>query len=93
MVDIISALQKKRVSLTREKQRIHDEAQRRMAELDAEIEEVDKARETINNAVKDLLCPTCKGTGSVRRCDAAGSMEDDVCPTCHGTGVKTKEAK
>ena len=46
-----------------------------------------KIRETADKKIEDY-CPQCHGSGSVRHCDAAGSMEDIDCPACHGTGVK-----
>ena len=42
----------------------------------------------INGVLEGIYCPQCHGSGSVRHCDAAGSMEDIDCPTCHGTGVE-----
>lgn len=89
MTDIITALNKKKSTLVRRKQEITTEAKRQIEVLDTGISEVNKAIETLNEAVKDYLCPRCKGTGNIRRCDAAGQMEDDTCPDCRGTGVSS----
>lgn len=88
MADVIGALSRKRTRLVERKRRVKTEADQQIAEIDREIAEVDKAIGVVNEAVKDILCKTCGGTGSVRRCDAAGQMDDDTCPDCKGTGVK-----
>ena len=87
MADIISALNRKRASLNGQKQQIRAEADRKIAEIDAELANVDRALKTLNDAVKDYLCKTCGGEGTIRRPDAAGQMEDCRCPACNGTGV------
>jgi len=89
MVDIISALSQKRTKLYQKKREIELEAQQRIREIGNEISDIENALHILNDAVADYLCPDCKGTGSVRKCDAAGQMEDVTCPRCHGTGVDT----
>ena len=87
-MDIITALNRKRTVLVRQKNEIHKEAQRRIAEIDQELSKVDAAWETLNSVLQDFLCPVCNGTGTTRQCDAAGQMEDVECTACGGTGVK-----
>lgn len=87
--DQMSALAAKRAKLVHYKQEIQADAQRKTSDIDAEIKAIDRAIKTLNDAVKDYLCPVCKGSGNVRQCDAAGQMEDVKCSACNGTGVKT----
>lgn len=88
MADMVMALTRKKARLIEQKRRVMDEAQRQVREIDAEIEDTNKALAAIDDAVKDILCPTCHGDGTVRHCDAAGDMEDVTCPACKGTGIK-----
>lgn len=87
MADVIGALNRKRASLNSQKQQIRAEADREIAGIDAELADVDRAIKTLNDAVKEYLCKTCGGEGTIRKPDAAGQMEDCRCPACHGTGV------
>lgn len=84
----VMALAKKRAHYAELKRRAQQEADRQIREYDAEIKNIDRAVSLINNAVKDILCPDCGGSGTTRRMDAAGQMEDCHCPRCKGTGVK-----
>ena len=88
-INVFGALSKKRQRLLSEKREVAEQAQARIAEIDRELSHVDKAISTINEAIKGYLCQTCGGSGTVRRCDAAGQMEDEECPACKGTGIKT----
>ena len=38
----------------------------------------------------ESICPSCNGTGTERRCDAAGSMNDEDCRSCNGSGKRKK---
>lgn len=88
MADVISALYRKRADLLNKKKTIQLEAEIRMTQVDNELKDIDRALATLNNAVKDYLCPHCKGSGEIRKPDAAGQMDDWPCPKCGGTGVK-----
>lgn len=88
MPDTIGALAKKKAKLVEWKRKVRKDAERQIVEIDRQIADLDKAIDLVNEAVKDILCPTCHGCGTVRHCDAAGDMEDATCPTCKGTGVK-----
>jgi len=87
MADIIYALSQKRARLYERKRKVREEAEKQIREIDSEIQVVERAIQILNDAVSEYLCPACKGTGSTRRCDAAGQMEDVTCTRCHGTGV------
>lgn len=91
MTDVVSALNRKRASLNAQKRRIREDAERMMAEIDAELENVARAIDTLNDAVREYLCLTCGGKGTIRKPDAAGQMEDCQCPACKGTGVQLQE--
>lgn len=90
MEDVITTLTKKRAHLYDKKRKIELDTTNQISQINLEIAKVEKALKTLNDAIKDYLCPRCKGSGSVRVCDAAGQMEDDTCPVCHGTGVATE---
>ena len=87
MADIITALHHKRQSFVQHKNQIKAEYDHKIAEVDLKIAHIDMALKTLNAAVQEYLCPHCKGTGTVRKADAAGQMEDWPCPKCKGTGV------
>ncbi len=87
MADVIAALTKKKARLYESRRSIELDAAKQINQVNLEIAEVEKALKTLNDAIKDYLCPRCKGSGSIRVCDAAGQMEDDTCPVCNGTGV------
>lgn len=87
MADVITALAQKRSALIRRKDEIKRDADRKIAAIDEELEHIQRALKTLDDAVRDYLCPSCKGTGTARRADAAGQMEDYPCPDCKGTGV------
>lgn len=87
MQDIISALVKKRSNLIASKQKIEDDARSRCRELDAEIENINRALDTINSAAKQYLCKACGGTGEILYTDAAGGRDFKKCTACKGTGI------
>lgn len=91
MPDVVGALNRKKMRLLAEKRELTSEYERRKAELETEIKRVDAALSIVNDAVKEFLCKTCQGTGTVRKMDAAGQMEDVDCPDCKGTGVALRE--
>ena len=86
--NIVMALTKKKAWYEELKRKAQADADRQIREYDAEIKNIDRAISQINEAVKDILCPACGGSGTTRRMDAAGQMEDWPCPRCKGTGVK-----
>lgn len=88
MPDVITALVSRRSALERRKAQIQADANRQIEEIDAEIQNIKNALNTVNKALSGVLCSVCGGTGSIRRPDAAGQMEDWPCGTCHGTGIK-----
>ena len=88
--DIVHTLSRKRNELYERKRAIEIEMQRQIEETEDEIANLDSALDTLNKAVSDYLCARCKGTGSIRKCDAAGQMEEVTCPYCCGTGIITQ---
>lgn len=86
--NIVMALAKKRVRYVELKRKVQEDADLQIREYDAEIRSIDRAISQINDAVKDIICPDCGGTGTTRHMDAAGQMEDCTCTRCNGTGVK-----
>ena len=88
MVDVITALTRKREALQRQKREIENDYMMRKAEIEGELRRVNQAIDTINKAMEDILCPTCHGSGELKRCDAAGQSEGYQCPDCDGTGIK-----
>lgn len=93
MPDTIGALSRKKAMLVERKRRIKEDADRQIREIEHEIDGVDKAIAVVNDAIKDILCPNCQGSGNIRHCDAAGDMEDITCPDCKGTGIKIHNGK
>lgn len=90
MADVVWALSRKKAALVNQKRELTREYEQRTAEIDRQIQDCDDALALINEAVKDILCKTCQGTGTVRKMDAAGQMNDETCPDCRGTGVVRK---
>lgn len=88
MVPIVTTLAAKQSALRRRKREIQEDADRQIKEIDAELKNIEDALAAINKVAEDVLCSHCKGTGTSRRCDAAGQMEDVPCSACHGTGVR-----
>ncbi len=86
--NIVMALTKKKARYAELKRKVQEEADCQIREYDAEIKNIDRVISQINEAVKDILCPACCGSGTTRHMDAAGQMEDWPCPRCKGTGVK-----
>ena len=91
MVDVISALTAKRTRLIQEQRSLETEYQAKKAHIGHELQMINHALDTINEAVEPLLCSRCHGAGTIRVCDAAGDMDDETCQDCAGTGVKLKE--
>ena len=88
MLDVFTALSQKRARLVVRKQEIEREYKAKIHEIDVELGQIDEVIKTVNAALEDYICPTCGGSGNVRRCDAAGDMEDWTCDVCKGTGIK-----
>lgn len=91
MPDIISALAQKKARIIAQQRDLENRYNSEKMHLAHELNLINQALETINNAVEQYLCPYCKGTGFIRVCDAAGDMDDERCPHCKGTGVKVDE--
>ena len=86
----IASLKKQIREVEKEKAAAIEEYDRKIKFLKYEIEKFDPLIKAMEEAVKDYACPRCKGSGSVRRCDAAGQMEDVECPDCNGRGFVVK---
>ena len=86
MVNAIEALNAKKQRLLAWKQNLKADYERTVRTIDEQIANIDKAASIVNTAVQDILCPRCKGEGTIRCPDAAGQMGDYPCPVCKGTG-------
>lgn len=89
--DVTGVLNQRRRCLYSRRRELQVRYEREMHEIDAELNRVQEAIDTINRAVVPLFCPICHGCGQVRRCNAAGDMEDERCPACGGTGIAIGE--
>ena len=87
MINAIEALNAKKQRLLAWKQRLKEDYEKTLRVIDEQIANVDQAKTTIDAAVEDILCPRCKGEGTIRCPDAAGQMSDYSCPVCKGTGI------
>lgn len=87
MVNVIESLNIKKRLLISHKRAIESNAARQVAQIDTQIEEIDNALETVQETLKEFLCQSCNGQGTIRRSDSAGQMEDIKCPVCNGKGV------
>lgn len=90
MPDYILALNQKRAAIIKQKGILLREYEEKRQELDCELDAIDEAIAVMNDAVKDVLCQRCGGSGVEKYCDAAGDMDDRPCPSCHGTGIRMK---
>ncbi len=88
MINVVEVLNAKRSGLFNRKREICEEAKRVIAEIDKEIADLDKAIDLVLKALDNVICPYCKGEGTIRKCDAAGQFESVQCSDCAGTGVK-----
>lgn len=88
MPDVVGALNQKKMRLLAYGKKLKEDYERDRAEIDRQLEDINDALSIVNDAVKDILCKTCGGTGTVRKMDAAGQMDDEDCPNCKGTGIK-----
>ena len=86
--DLIGALNKKRHALIARRLKLTEDYERSAHEIDVEIDNIDKAIDTLNEALKDYVCPACGGTGEESYTDAAGGRDYRKCSRCGGTGVK-----
>lgn len=86
--NVIGALYEKIRRLNQRKTSLTVEYNARCAEIDCELATLQSALQTANDAVKDILCPYCKGTGDESYTDAAGSRDSRKCSHCSGTGIK-----
>ena len=82
----ISSLKNQIKEVEKEKAAMVARYDQKISTLKQEIENLNPVIQAMEEAVKDYICPSCKGTGSVRRCDAAGQMEDIDCRVCNGRG-------
>lgn len=92
MSKFIQNLTAKRASLCRQRKSIEDAYLEQLESINAQIQKLDEAITTVNEAIKPFICPTCHGEGEIRTRDAAGSPDTDTCPVCHGTGVNPASA-
>ncbi len=88
MIDLVSELVRRKEHYISLKKDIMRNAEEQCKEINIEIQNIDKAVSLINDAITPFICPRCKGTGEVRKCDAAGQMESVKCTYCKGTGIK-----
>ena len=88
MNDLVSELVRRKQHYISLKRDIIKNAAEQCKELDIEIQNIDKAASVILDVISHFICPRCKGTGEVRKCDAAGQMESVKCTYCKGTGIK-----
>lgn len=87
MTDTVTALAARRAELVRRKAALKADLEKKIKEADDLIRQLDDAMAVIEQAVAPYKCKACGGSGSIRRCDAAGQMEDWPCPDCRGTGI------
>lgn len=82
---ILSRLKKENKRLESNKE---DIIKKRNTELELIEKEIEKNQIVIDFFTNDkYICPSCKGTGEERYCDAAGDMDSRQCSNCNGTGV------
>lgn len=88
MPNILKNLEKKEKAIQEQVQQEKERHQRKMYDLNLDLNILRRAREKVEYAAEDLVCPRCKGTGEeVTGTDAAGQTERGRCPLCEGTGI------
>lgn len=86
--DVVAAVTAKVQILNQRKERLTKEYERQCAEIDEELEALQAALDTVNAAIKDVICPHCDGAGEQRYTDAAGDVDTRKCRSCGGTGIR-----
>lgn len=85
---VIGRLAYNRASLVLQRNKLETEYKEKFHNIQAQIDDIDKAIKVIDDVLGPYLCPKCKGTGIKRICDCAGDMDDEICPDCKGTGIR-----
>ena len=85
--NVITILTDKRARLLQQKRDVEKDYKQRASELDAEIAKINLTLDFVAKEIGAFLCKRCGGTGTIRVCDAAGSMNDETCPVCGGACV------
>lgn len=73
--------------LRQQKREIESEYNRKIKDIDKEIEEEQKALDKVNEVLKPYICSCCDGSGEETFSDAAGSRDYRKCTSCGGIGV------
>lgn len=89
MADFIEAMNRKKANLSSQRKQIKVEADRKIAEIDAEIARLNQAIRTLNDVAKEHFCDVCKGAGIIRIADSVGQTMECQCPSCKGTGIRS----
>lgn len=76
------------IRLNQQRRKLTEEYEANCRAIDTEISRYKSALDTVNEAVKDIICPACAGTGEESYTDAAGSRDTRECSRCGGTGIK-----
>lgn len=92
MSKFIQSLAAKRANLCRQRKAIEDAYLEQLESINAQIQRLDAAIDTVNEAIQPFICPACHGDGDIRVSDAAGGRDTKTCPICHGTGVNPASA-
>jgi|InofroStandDraft_1065614.scaffolds.fasta_scaffold12138_3 DnaJ-class molecular chaperone len=88
MINVLEMLSKRRMALQQKKNKIQEEANLRIAEIDKEISDLDTSIASVQTVLDTVICPSCKGVGTVTIYDAAGQRDHVRCLACAGTGIK-----
>lgn len=86
MANEITVLTEKRRWLGDQKAQLKRDYERKVGEIDAEINHINDVLKTIKEAAAQYACKACGGTGIRNTIDAAGSRDKVPCKHCHGTG-------
>lgn len=82
----ITILIKKREHLVAYKTQLKHDYEQQIAEVDANIGQIDTALSVIDKAAEPYRCKACGGSGYCYGTDAAGGREERRCEKCKGTG-------
>lgn len=86
--NVVVAIYEKICRLNELKSTMTQQYNARCKKIDEELDVLRSALQTANDAVKDVLCDRCDGTGEESFTDAAGSRDTRECHACGGTGIK-----